>query len=192
MPQCGTTSSMAAPRPSTIVVDLGLGDHERRRDLEGVAAQDARRDAVPQRGHDGPLGQAGVGGQQLRRERDRRRQPDGPDLPDARRALQPPDLPIQHRLQRRDARDQALAPRGCRGWPSPRPRHRRGPSTCSRGGTPRPGTSSSQNGARTRSPDEHAAERHVARRDALGERDQVRLDAVALRRPTGARSARTR
>ena len=36
-------------------------------------------------------------------------------------------------------------------------------------------------------PDEDAAQRHVARRDALRERDQVRLDAVPLRPPQPAR-----
>ena len=49
--------------------DLGLGDHERRRDLEGVAAQDTRRHPVPERRHHRSLRQSRIGRQQVRAER---------------------------------------------------------------------------------------------------------------------------
>ena len=80
--QDAATSSRAAPRPSTIDVDLLAGDRERRRDLERVAAQDARRDAVAERRADDPGRDAGSAASRSGVDGDGRGQPDGPDLAD--------------------------------------------------------------------------------------------------------------
>ena len=126
-----------------------------------------------------------------RLDRDRGGQPDRPDLADHRRAGEAPDGRIEDRLElatrstspsRSMMSRLAIAAAAAAAWPEYVYPWR----------NTAPAIGSSQNGARTRSPDEHAAERHVAGGHALGERDHVRLDPEALRAPHPARSARTR
>ncbi len=68
-------------------VDLPFGDHEGRRDVQRVAAQDARGDPVSQRRGDDPCRDPRVRGEPVRLDGDGRGQPDGPDLPDERQRM---------------------------------------------------------------------------------------------------------
>ena len=82
--QRGATSVERGPEAVDHRVDLVLGDHERRRDLEGVAAEDAawRRRGCRAAATD-LVGRPGSAASRSGCERDGRGQPDGPDLADA-------------------------------------------------------------------------------------------------------------
>ena len=109
--QAAATSARASLEAVDQQGDLSLGDHERRRDLERDAAQDAGQDPVAaQRGGD-DLRRARVRREDLRVQLDRRGQPDHPRL--ARRA---------ERRRGGRSRARAPAPGPAPGRPGPRPR----------------------------------------------------------------------
>ena len=116
-------------------VDLALRDHERRGDVQGVAAQDARGDAMPSAAPTACAGIVGSRGQPLRVDGHGRRQPDGPHLPDDGQCPRGVARPHPAPAPASRPGPPAPRPRGCRGLRGPRRTRRHAPSTCSRGRT---------------------------------------------------------